>query len=134
MTKGLSELKIQSLLAEREIAPSSRKHQPVHRRQTGGRRKPPAGGLGTGSGLAARKIKKNGRPKRVRRQPDSGSSGTALLSHLCEVMELFPSVGEEALGELAGRMMAERLRRETADKKHGLAPAKTRRWKRASDG
>jgi hypothetical protein len=49
-------------------------------------------------------------------------------------MELFPSVSEEAVGELAGRMMVERLRREAADKKRGLATAKTRRRKKASVG
>ncbi len=70
----------------------------------------------------------------MRRNHKRGLDGTVLLSHLCEVMELFPSVSEEAVGELAGRMMVERLRREAADKKRGLATAKTRRRKKASVG
>jgi hypothetical protein len=42
-------------------------------------------------------------------------------------MGLFPMVSDEAIGELAGRMMVERLRGEAAKKRRRLGPAKTRR-------
>jgi hypothetical protein len=52
-----------------------------------------------------------------------------LLAHLFEIMDLFPIASEEAVGELAGRMMAERLRREAAERRFclesGGGPAKT---------
>jgi hypothetical protein len=53
-----------------------------------------------------------------------------LLSHLCEVMDLFPIASDEAVGELAGRMMAERLRREAAESNRRRAPAKAGRLKK----
>jgi hypothetical protein len=53
-----------------------------------------------------------------------------LLSHLCDVMGLFPAVGEEAIGELAGKMMAERLRREAAGGARRPGRAKTRQRNR----
>lgn len=52
-----------------------------------------------------------------------------LLANLCDVMGLFPAASEEAVGELVGRMMAERLRGEVAGKKRRVASAKVRRQK-----
>lgn len=73
------------------------------------------------------KLKRSGKPKSVRRQRGDGLEGMDLLSNLCEVMGLFPRASDEAVGELAGRMMAERLRREAAEKRRRPGPAKTRR-------
>jgi hypothetical protein len=54
-------------------------------------------------------------------------NGVDLLSNLCEVMGLFPMVSDEAIGELVGRMLVERLRGEAAEQRRRLGPAKTRR-------
>jgi hypothetical protein len=70
-------------------------------------------------------MKSHGKTGRARMQAGGGLSGMPLLVHLCEVMDLFPTASDEAVGELAGRMMADRLRRETARKNRRLAPAKT---------
>jgi hypothetical protein len=53
-------------------------------------------------------------------------NGVDLLSNLCEVMGLFPIVSDEAIGELVGRMMVERLRGEAAEKRRRFGPAQTR--------
>jgi hypothetical protein len=42
-------------------------------------------------------------------------------------MDLFPKFSDEAIGELVGRMMVERLRGEAAERRRRLGPAKTRR-------
>jgi len=52
--------------------------------------------------------------------------GIDLLANLCEVMDLFPVVSEEAIRELVGRMLSERLRREAAGKRRRPAPKKMR--------
>ena len=75
-------------------------------------------------------MKKNRKSRRVRPKPGGGLNGMGLLSHLCEVMDLFPIASDEAVGELAGRMMAERLRRDAAESNRRLAPAKTGRRKK----
>lgn len=52
-----------------------------------------------------------------------------LLANLCDVMGLFPAASEEAVGELVGRMMAERLRGEVAERKRRVTSATARRQK-----
>lgn len=71
----------------------------------------------------------------LRLRPQAGGlDGMDLLSNLCGVMGLFPSIREEAIGELAGKMMAERLRREAAEKGRvaGSAPTRRRSGRRLS--
>jgi hypothetical protein len=71
---------------------------------------------------------KGGKAQSARRAPVGDRPGMELLSHLCDVMGLFPAVGEAAIGELAGKMMAERLRREAAGgaRRPGRAKARQR--------
>jgi hypothetical protein len=67
----------------------------------------------------------------LRLRPQAGGLDEVdLLSNLCGVMDLFPSIGEEAIGELAGKMMADRLRREAAEKIRAAGFATPRRQSR----
>ena len=76
-------------------------------------------------------VKKKPKLRRVRRESDKRSRGMDLLAHLFEMMDLFPIVSEAAAGELAERMMTERLRREVAGRNLRLVSAKAgRREKR----
>jgi hypothetical protein len=99
----------------------------MHSKPDRGHRKRPCGSLAVGPESVAGKLKKGGKSGSVRRQRGDELNGVDLLSNLCEVMGLFPMGSDEAIGELAGRMMVERLRGEAAEKRRRLGPAKTRR-------
>jgi len=101
----------------------------MHSRRDSSHRRRRRGAPAVGRKRAVAKVKKNRKSARVRRKSGGGLYGMDLLAHLFEIMDLFPIASEEAVGELAGRMMAERLRREAAERRFclesGGGPAKT---------
>jgi hypothetical protein len=105
----------------------SKPHCPMPSKTDRGHRKRPCGSLAVGPESVAGKLREGGKSESVRREPGDELNGVDLLSNLCEVMGLFPMVSDEAIGELVGRMMFERLRGEVAKKRRRLGLAKTRR-------
>lgn len=83
----------------------------------------------TGSGPAAGRTERRGKPAERLRRDATAPDGNELMENLCEVMKLFPAVSEEAVAEFAGRMMAERLRCEAAGRNRRLESGRTRRRK-----
>jgi hypothetical protein len=71
--------------------------------------------------------KKSRIERRARSKKTAGAERMDLFVHLCDVMDLFPGAGERAAGELAGKMMAERLRQERGAKRRTPAGPKPSR-------
>ena len=76
------------------------------------------------------KVKASQKPGRVRNMRAGRLNGIKLLGHVCEIMDLFPVVSDKAAGELAERMMLERLRREEAERSSRYESTKTGRRKK----
>ncbi len=71
-----------------------------------------------------RKGRKNGREQPGCSRNGAALGGTRLFEHLSEIMGLFPAASEAAAGELAGRMLTGRLRREVAERRSADCRAK----------
>ena len=57
----------------------------------------------------------------------SGPEGAKLFDHLREILALFQDAGGDAAGELAGKMLLDRLRIELAGRRSQAIPPKQKR-------
>jgi hypothetical protein len=64
----------------------------------------------------------------LRRRHDANRSAD-LLAHVCEVMELFPVAGEQAIAELVGKMQTDRPAGAAAGKRRRAGSRRHRRRK-----